>query len=215
MKTQVLNIDPDAIEKEKIALAAFVIRRGGIVAFPTDTVYGLGVDVFNVEAVKKVYCVKGREEQKPIGILISDERELCDLVGEIPESAKVLMRKFWPGALTLILSAGGVNNLLTSGSGTIGVRIPDSGIALSLIRESGVPVTSTSANLSGRASASCVEEVLGQLDGKIDMVIDGGSLDSSVPSTVVDLTKGDLRILREGKVSRAALERVLEQAKVY
>ena len=209
MKTQVLNINPDAICEEKIALAASVIRRGGIVAFPTDTVYGLGVDVFNEEAVRKVYRVKGREEQKPIGILISDESELCDLVGEVPESAKLLMRKFWPGALTLILSAEGVTNLLTANSGTIGVRISDNRIALSLVRESGVPVTSTSANLSGHASASCVEEVLGELDGKIDMVIDGGSLDSSVPSTVVDLTKGDLRILREGKVSRADIEEAL------
>ena len=209
MKTQILDINPDAIEEEKIAEAASVIRCGGIVAFPTDTVYGLGVDVFNVEAVKKLYSVKGREEQKPMGILISDERELCDLVGEIPESAKVLMEKFWPGALTLILPAGRVNNFLTSGSGTIGVRIPDSRIALLLVRESGVPVTSTSANLSGHASASCVEEVLGDLDGKIDMVIDGGSLNSSVPSTVVDLTNGDLRILREGRISRQTVERVL------
>ena len=209
MKTQVLNINPDAICEEKIALAASVIRHGGIVAFPTDTVYGLGVNVFNEEAVQKVYRVKGREEQKPIGILISDESELCGLVGEIPESAKVLMRKFWPGALTLILPAGGVNNLLTSGSGTIGVRIPDSGIALSLIRESGVPVTSTSANLSGHASASCAEEVLGDLDGKIDMVIDGGLLDSSVSSTVVDLTSGNLRILREGRISRQTIEEIL------
>ncbi len=209
MKTQILDINTDAIEEEKIALAASVIRRGGIVAFPTDTVYGLGVDVFNEEAVQKVYSVKGRGEQKPMGILISDERELCDLVVEIPESAKVLMRKFWPGALTLILPAGRVNNFLTASSGTIGVRIPDNRIALSLVRESGVPLTSTSANLSGHASASCVEEVLGELDGKIDLVIDGGSLNSSVPSTVVDLTDGTLRILREGKVSRADIEEAL------
>lgn len=207
MKTSVITINPDAPEKEKVERAGYIIREGGIVAFPTDTVYGLGVDVFNEQAVRKLYRVKERSRQRPASILIKEGSELDDLVLEVPDAAKVLMEAFWPGALTIVFRASGkIGSALTAGSGTIGIRIPENRIAISLIEISNVPITGSSANISGNAAASCKEEVLEQLEGKIDMVIDGGASNSRVPSTVVDLSDGKLNILREGKIPKAVLE---------
>lgn len=215
MKTDVLNINPDAPEKEKIREASSVIRRGGLVALPTDTLYGLGVDAFNEEAISQVYKVKKRERKKPLSILISKEEELRDLVTEIAESAKVLMKKFWPGPLTLILPASKkMSKLLTANSGTVGVRVPDNKIALALTRESRVPITSPSANISGHPGPRSCEDVLNQLGGKIDLVIDGGPSNSGLPSTVVDIREGSLNILREGKISKTTLEAILNAKKV-
>ena len=215
MKTDVLYINPDAPEKKKIREASSVIRRGGLVAFPTDTVYGLGVDAFNEEAISQVYRAKKRERKKPLSILISKEEELDGLVTEIPESAKVLMKKFWPGPLTLILPASNkMSKILTANSGTVGVRVPDNKIAVALIRESRVPITCPSANISGHPSPRSCEDVLKELGGKIDLVIDGGPSNSGLPSTVVDLTGGSLNILREGKISKTTLEAILNDKKV-
>ncbi len=215
MPTSVININPDAPEKEKIRQAGSVIRQGGLVAFPTDTVYGLGVDAFNETAISQVYKVKKRDRKKPLSILISKEEELHDLVTKIPEPAKVLMEKFWPGPLTLILPASNrLSKLLTANSGTIGVRIPDNKIALALIRESGVPITSPSANISGHPDPKSQEDVLRELGGEIDLVIDSGPSDSGLSSTVADLTGESLNILREGKISKTNLEEILNEKKV-
>lgn len=215
MKTEVVNINPDAPEKDKIARAGSVIRRGGIVAFPTDTVYGLGADAFNEEAVLKVYKAKKRGKEKPLSIFISNEDDLNGIASEISEPAKALMRKFWPGPLTLVLPAGDkLSKTLTGNSDNIGVRIPDSKIAIALIRESKVPITSPSANISGHPEPCSKEDVLKELEGRIDMVIDGGISGSGLPSTVVDMTGERPNILREGKISRAALEKIWSEKKI-
>ena len=211
MKTSVIAIDPDAPEPQKITLAGSVIREGRIVVFPTDTVYGLGVDIFNKEAVKEMYRVKRRAVDKPTSIMISEEEWLRDLVAEVSEPARALMRAFWPGALTIVFpvsKSGRISRILTGNNDTIGVRIPANEIAVSLIRECGVPITCPSANVSGHPSPCCVEEVLRELGGEIDLIINGGASDISVPSTVVDLSKGDVCILREGGIPKEAIERI-------
>jgi len=215
MKTALIHINPEAPEKEKIERAGSVIRNGGLVAFPTDTVYGLGANAFNEEAVLRVYKVKKRELNKPLSILVSKENELHELVKEIPECAKALIKKFWPGALTLILPASDkLSSSLTAGSETIGVRIPDNKTAIALIEESGLPITSPSANISGHANPRNAEDVLKELGGSIDMVIDGGNSNSGLPSTVAGLTGGKLNVLREGKISKAALEEILSRKEI-
>jgi tRNA threonylcarbamoyl adenosine modification protein (Sua5/YciO/YrdC/YwlC family) len=214
METTVISINPYAPEEEKIRQAGSVIRRGGLVAFPTGTVYGLGADAFSKTAISQVYKVKERDRKKPLSILISKKEDLHDLVTKIPESAKALMKKFWPGPLTLILPASNrLSKLLTANSGTVGVRISDNKIALALIRESGVPITSPSANISGHPNPGSQEDVLRELGGKIDLVIDGGPSDSKLPSTVVDLTGESLNILREGKISKTILEGAMDEKK--
>lgn len=213
MKTSVITINAGSPEKEKLSLASSAIRGGRIVAFPTDTVYGLGVDIFNEETIKRLYRVKRRPLDKPTAILIARESQLCELVHEVPETARVLMKTFWPGALTIALPAAAkVSHTLMANSQTIGIRIPGNRIAISLVQECGIPITSSSANISGHLAACSKDEVLKELGGEIDMVIDGGPSNSRVPSTVVDMTGGDLDILREGKIPRAALQRALEMA---
>ena len=211
MKTSVIAIDPDAPDLQKVILAGSVIREGRIVAFPTDTVYGLGVDIFNEEAVKEVYRVKRRSVDKPTSIMILEEEWLHGLVAEVSEPARALMKAFWPGALTIVFpvsKSGRISRMLTGNSDTIGIRIPANEIAVSLIRECGVPITCPSANVSGRPSSCCAEEVFRELCGEVDLIIDGGVSDLSVSSTIVDLSKGDVCILREGRIPREAIERI-------
>ena len=211
MKTSVITVDPLLPEKEAISAAASLIRKGGIVAYPTDTIYGLGVNVYDEEALRKLYRVKKRSLNKPTGVLICEEAQLYDMVADFPENAEVLMKKFWPGALALIFKASAkLSRILTSGSGTIGIRIPDNRIAVSLIRQSGMPITSPSANVGGHLPALGREEIIKELNGKIDMVIDGGKSNSAVPSTVLDLSRKEPVIIRHGRISQTEIECVLK-----
>ena len=211
MKTSVITVNPLSPEKDVISLAVSVIKNGGIVAYPTDTVYGLGVNMFDEEALRKLYRVKKRSFNKPTGILICEEAQLCNIAAGFPENAKLLMKEFWPGALTIIFKASAkLSKIVTGGSGTIGVRIPKNRIAVSFIRQSGIPITSPSANITDNSPNICKEEILKEFDGKIDMVIDGGKSDSEVPSTIIDLSRKDPVIIRHGKISQTEIERVLK-----
>lgn len=195
MKTHVLSAsDPQAIIK-----ALEVLRAGGLVAFPTDTVYGLAADFHNPEAIQKLYAVKGRESGKAIAVLIG-ELEQIELVAEgLSDQAARLAGRYWPGALTLVLPkrAGLPENL--SALPTVGVRMPDHPFALALLRAAG-PLAVTSANLSGQVSPQSAEEVLAQLEGRLELLLDGGRCPGGVPSTVVDCTGAELRILRQGAI---------------
>lgn len=210
METRILKIDPEEPEPERIEAAAKLIREGKIVVLPTDTVYGLGVDTFNGEAVERVFRVKGRSKDKPISILVSDFSEIESLVEEIPPQALALAGYFWPGALTLVFKASRkVPGLLTSGANKVGIRIPDNRIALALIKAAGTPLTGSSANLSGQPELLEAEEAVGELAERIDLIIDGGKVRRGRPSTVVDISACPPRVLRRGMISRARMEEVL------
>ena len=194
------------IKTEDIQAAGEVLKQGGIVAFPTDTVYGLGAVFDDEKAVRKIFAAKGREEKKPLSILVADSAQV-ELLSEIKsgkmaQKAERLMKKYWPGALTLIFrKKPGIPDAVTAGGETIGIRMPDMELTRELIRAAGKPLAAPSANTSGKRSSVSAREVLEDLDGKIDMVIDGGTCPVGVASTVVDMTGETPVILREGVIT--------------
>ena len=199
-------------KKEDIQAAGEVLRKGGIVAFPTDTVYGLGAVYDDAKAVRKIFAAKGRDEKKPLSILVCDIEQVTLLSdpssGTMAEKAQHLMEKYWPGALTLIFrKKEGIPDEVTAGGDTIGIRMPDLEVTRDLIRAAGKPLAAPSANASGKRSAVTAEDVLEDLDGKIDMLIDGGACDIGVASTVVDMTGKAPVILREGVITKEMIDR--------
>lgn len=199
-------------EKE-INKAAKRIQAGDIVAFPTDTVYGLGADATNEEAVKKIFKAKGRPADRPISVLVSDPKAMDQYALDVPKAAKILAEKFWPGPLTIILkNAQKFSKTVTGGKETIGLRMPDHRVALDFIAACGVPLATPSANSTGRPSPTKAEHVLDDLDGKISAVIDGGETSFGIESTVLDLSDPTHPIiLRPGNISKEAIEAVIDQ----
>jgi len=174
------------------------LQKGGVIAFPTDTVYGLGADVFNSMAVERIYEIKNRPKHRQLPLLIADVEQLTTLADQIPEIAWFLARRFWPGGLTLVLSkTDSLPVYLASGS-TIAVRVPDHPICLAIIQHLGNPIIGTSANISGQPAALTAEEVGQQLGGKIDFIVNGGKCPGGKESTVVDATCEPPIILRQG-----------------
>lgn len=204
--TLVFHIE-DAAHEEQLEEAAKILKQGGLVAFPTETVYGLGADALNEKAVMQIFEAKGRPADNPL-IVHVDSKESCrKLVKSIPEKAVILMDKLWPGPLTLIMERKEiVPDVTTGGLDTVAIRMPENKVALELIRSAGVPVAAPSANVSGRPSPTTAEHVLCDLSGKIDAIIDGGEVSIGVESTVIDMTTDVPVILRPGKVSREDLE---------
>ncbi|MBW2988653.1 threonylcarbamoyl-AMP synthase [Candidatus Woesearchaeota archaeon] len=201
-----LKINRNAIDLQLIKRAAKVLRGGGLVAFPTETVYGLGANALDAKAVAKIFKAKGRPSDNPIIVHVSNLKQLRDIVKGIPQSAKPLMRRYWPGPLTLIFrKAQKVPDEVTAGLPTVAVRMPSHPVALALIDEAGVPVAAPSANLSGRPSPTTAEHVIEDLNGRVEVIIDSGSTDIGVESTVLDITKSPFTILRPGGVSLESL----------
>lgn len=211
MITKYEKISSDDLKNKSIyEEASDILRNGGLVAFPTETVYGLGGNGLNPDAASKIYSAKGRPSDNPLIIHIADEKDLEQLCENIPESAYSLSRAFWPGPLTMILNKkSNVPYTTTGGLDTVAIRMPDNRIALNLIRKSGVYVAAPSANLSGRPSPTKAEHVLQDMDGRIDMIIDGGSVNIGIESTIVDLTEDIPTILRPGYITREMLESVI------
>lgn len=202
MKTEVLVVDPLCPDPGAIKLAAEVIRSGGLVAFPTETVYGLGANAFDENAVRRVFEAKGRPTNNPLPIQVASEDQIGPLVREIPESAIRLMREFLPGPLTIVFHASpGISDLITAGTGKIGIRVPDHPVALELIRAAGVPIVAPSANISGQPAPTTAAEVLSYLNGRVEIILDSGSARLRSASTVVDITEDPVRILRHGTIS--------------
>jgi L-threonylcarbamoyladenylate synthase len=200
--------DANGLSEEDFGEILSFLRAGGVIGFPTDTAYGLGADPFNEEAVRRIFEIKGRPESKPI-LLLVNSIEMAEQVSVLSTTAQSLAERFWPGPLTLILPAReSVPNVVTAGTGTVGVRWGDAQFATRVISALGKPLTATSANLSGQSSAVTIEEVRAQLEGRLDIVVDGGRLPERGGSTLVDLTAPTPRILREGPISAAALEAV-------
>lgn len=202
MKTTYIKIDPASPDEAAMREAAECIKRGGLVAFPTETVYGLGADSFNSEAVKKIYIAKGRPSDNPLISHIAGFDEVASLAREVPEDAKKLMDAYWGGPLTIILKRkSNVPDIISAGLDTVSVRMPSHSIANMLIRLSGTPIAAPSANLSGSPSPTTFEHCRADLDGRCDMIIDGGACSIGVESTVVDMTGEVPVILRPGAVT--------------
>ncbi len=201
MNRKIVKADPAGIRK-----VGRIILQGGVAAFPTETFYGLGADARNEEALKKIFQIKGREENKPLLLLIADREWLSELARNIRPLAGRLMEKFWPGPLTLVFeSSPRLSDLLTGGTGTIGVRFSPHPVAQALVQAVGGAVTATSANLSGQPSASVAGEVFRAIGDRVDAVLDGGQTAGGLGSTVLDVSSQVPRIVRQGVLSRAEL----------
>lgn len=203
------TLSGDKVQRAEIEKAARIIREGGLVAFPTETVYGLGANALDEKAVALIYEVKGRPSDNPIIVHVSSV-EMAESIAELNWMAHVLTEKFWPGALSLVLKASeAVPSKTRGGLPTVAVRMPDSAIALALIEAAGVPIAAPSANISGRPSPTDAQTVINDLGGNVAMVLDGGYTDVGLESTVLDLTGGRPIILRPGAVSKEAIEEEL------
>lgn len=208
MKTRYIKVDRKNPDKTVLVEAARILASGGLVAFPTETVYGLGANGLDAGAVAGIYQAKGRPSDNPLILHIHDAASVLHLARTIPANARALMEKFWPGPLTIIFERQGiVPDAVTGGLNTVAVRLPASPIARELIRMSGVPVAAPSANVSGRPSPTTAEAVLADLNGKIDVVIDGGPCAIGVESTVIDCTTPVPTLLRPGGIT---LEMLME-----
>ncbi|MBQ8002753.1 MAG: threonylcarbamoyl-AMP synthase [Clostridia bacterium] len=209
MKTAYIKIDPAAPDEKALKEAAECIKHGGLVAFPTETVYGLGADTFNPDAVKKIYTAKGRPGDNPLISHIADMDSVLKLAQYVPEDAKNLMEEFWGGPLTIILKRRKeVPDIVSAGLDTVSVRMPSHSVANALIRIAGTPIAAPSANLSGSPSPTTFEHCKADMDGRVDMIIDGGDCSIGVESTVVDMTGDEPVILRPGAVTLEDIVRV-------
>lgn len=213
MDTKVWNVDKN-VEKNpacaQIVDAAHLLREGEVVAFPTETVYGLGANALSDEAVAKIFEAKGRPSDNPLIVHIGDESQLPMIVREVPDKARKVMNAFWPGPITIILpKTDAVASKVTANLDTVGVRMPDHPIALELIKEAGVPIAAPSANRSGRPSPTSAEHVREDLYGRIAGIVDGGTTGVGVESTVLDMTVEPPIILRPGGVTREQLVEVI------
>jgi L-threonylcarbamoyladenylate synthase len=197
-------------DTDTIRRAGGIIRKGGLVAFPTETVYGLGGDALNPESSRKIYAAKGRPSDNPLIVHICRLEDIDLIVSEIPPEAEKLAEAFWPGPLTMILGKSDiVPTSVTGGLDTVAIRMPDHEIALALIRSGGGYIAAPSANTSGRPSPTTAQHVKDDLDGKIDMIIDGGSVGIGVESTIIDLTEDVPMVLRPGFISVDMLRSVI------
>lgn len=207
---EILRVSPDNPEPRPIEFAAELIRRGEVVAIPTDTYYGLAADPFNLAAVDRVYTIKGRPEQRALPILVSSVDQAADLAAYLPETFYRLVEKFWPGPLTLVVEATAKIPLkVTGNSGRVALRQPASKVSYALIAAVGTPVTGTSANLSGFAACSSVDQVQKQLGDRLPLILDGGDTKARLASTVAELRDDEWRVLREGVISEEHIRQAL------
>ena len=214
-ETLVLKVNSQRPESGKIQLAASLIRKGGLVAFPTETVYGLGADAFNPKAVLRLFKAKKRPLDNPPIVHVAGSKKVRQLTKDLPPSAHRLMERFWPGPLTLILKRSDlVPDVTVAGLDTIAVRMPRHKVALALIRESGCPVAAPSANLAGKPSPTSAEHVLADLDGRVDAVLDAGPTVVGVESTVLDMTVDPPEVLRPGGTTYESLKSFLGRVKL-
>ena len=210
MKTKVIRMNPQELDMEGIREAGEILRQGGLVAFPTETVYGLGGNGLDPQASAKIYRAKGRPSDNPLIIHIADMEDLEKIVKEVPESAKKLASVYWPGPLTMIFQKSDIVPYETTGGmDTVAVRMPDHPLAQALIRAGGGYVAAPSANTSGRPSPTMASHVEEDLDGKIDMILDGGPVGIGLESTIVDFTEEIPTILRPGYINQEMVRRVI------
>ena len=215
IKTEMIKIDPGKIDTDAIERAGEILKKGGLVAFPTETVYGLGGDATNPEASHKIYSAKGRPSDNPLIVHITNMNALEEMVEEVPQTARLLAERFWPGPLTMIFRKNEkIPYETTGGMDTVAVRMPSDPIARALIDASTGYIAAPSANTSGRPSPTQAEHVAQDLSGKIDMIIDGGPVHIGLESTIIDLTEDVPMILRPGYITLEMMRGVLDQVEV-
>jgi len=203
---RLLKLDDDNT-KDILSLAVDLLKNGGVIAYPTETFYGLGAKFDIDAALRKIYEIKQRPQDKAMPLIIGERDLLSDIAVEVSSTASALMDKFWPGPLTLIIPAReNVSEYITAGTHTVAVRIPGESFALRLAQTAHFPITATSANLSGLPPARDIETVLGYFGDRIDLIIDAGPAPGGLPSTIVDVRGAAPKILREGQISRERLE---------
>jgi L-threonylcarbamoyladenylate synthase len=197
----VLTIDPKNPDALSIGRAADIVRSGGVIAYPTETFYGLGADAMNGAAVGRIFAIKGRDFQKPLPVIIGRIEDLHLVAASVPEKAPPLMEKFWPGALTLLFpSAPDIPPPLTAATGKIGVRLSSHPIAKALCLTVGHPITATSANMTGMKECTTAQEVYAALGNLVDAIVDGGPTPGGLGSTIVDVTTDPPQVLRQGLI---------------
>ena len=210
VNTKIVQVDENNVDQRLINEAADIIKAGGLVAFPTETVYGLGANGLDEDAVENIYKAKGRPSDNPLILHISAKEELNPLVEEIPQLAYDCIERFWPGPLTIIFKKSEIiPNIITAGLDTVAIRMPDHPIASKLISQSGVPIAAPSANLSGKPSPTKGSHVIEDMMGKIDMIIDGGNTGVGLESTVLDLSTEIPTILRPGGITLEDLRQII------
>ena len=215
MKTKIIKVNQKFPERELLQEAGDILKNGGLVAFPTETVYGLGGNALDVEASHKIYAAKGRPSDNPLIVHIADMENLKPLVTEIPEAAERLAQRCWPGPLTMIFPKSDlVPRETTGGLDSVAVRMPSHPVARELIRLSGGYVAAPSANTSGRPSPTLAEHVIEDMDGKIEMIVDGGCVGIGLESTIVDFTEEVPTILRPGYISQEMLAEILGEVRM-
>lgn len=208
MSTRIISCSPEVPDQNVICLAGKIIKKGGLVVYPTDTFYGLGGDPGNIKSVQRIFKAKGRSEGKPLPLIIHHRDVLKDWVSKISPLSIKLMDHLWPGPLTIIFPCSpNISSLVTAGTGKIGLRWPKAPVATAIAKEAGTAVISTSANLSGKGGIIHPDEVQKDLEGLVDLIIDSGELKPSLGSTVVDPTGNHIRIIREGDLR---MENILE-----
>ena len=216
MQTKTLRINPARPQLSMIRQAARLIRNGEVVAFPTETVYGLGADALNPSAVKKIFEAKGRPADNPLIVHIHDREDLKRLASDIPEITEKIIEKFWPGPLTIVLKKSKtVPKITTGGMNTVAIRMPKNKIASLLIKESGVPLAAPSANFFGRPSPTLAKHVSADLAGRIRMILDGGMTRIGIESTVIDLTGKTPMLLRPGGVTLEQIQKIVGAVKIH
>jgi L-threonylcarbamoyladenylate synthase len=210
MKTRLVSVDAKTPQPEIVRQACDVLRTGGLVAFPTDTLYALGANALDPDAVERVFTIKGRHHGKPLSVLVGS-LEAAAKLGLLSDPIRALMGAYWPGPLTVVVKAtAAVPAALAAATGTVGLRMPAGAVAQALLEASGMPIIGTSANKSGGADPADAKAVQKAVGGQIDLLLDGGRVALGVPSTVIDCTQTPARIVREGAISKAKLaERIL------
>jgi L-threonylcarbamoyladenylate synthase len=213
---KIIKVDRNNPDEKILNMAVEVLRRGGLVAFPTETVYGLGADALNEEAVRKIFEAKGRPPDNPIIVHVGNMEQVYSLVEDVPPDAERLMEAFWPGPLTLIFYKSPiVSDIVTGGSSKVGIREPQNEIALTLLNLFGRPIAAPSANASGRPSPTKAEHVIEDLGDKVDLIIDGGDVSFGVESTVLDITTDPPVLYRPGACPKEEIEKVLKKKIVF
>ncbi len=210
MPSEILKISPEAPERQIVDYAANYIARGGVVAVPTDTFYGLSADPFNLAAIGRVYEIKGRPESKALPILVSSVEQAVSLVRDVPDSFLTLAQKYWPGALTIVLEATHRLPLkVTGNTGRVALRWANSKVACEIINAVGGPITGTSANLTGMPACTNAADLIIQLGDRLPLILDSGDTRAVVPSTIVRLEGDEWMIIREGAIAENDIQKTL------